>query len=230
MPGVVCAIGVSERTTARGFPRSASCAVRYDSSFRGREPLMGTTRTLFVLLVGIAPVAVAPAAVAQATSAERGARIRLTVSCAQDAGSASARQRACQSTGTLAQWTADSLVLDASGRRVAYGVEVVRRIEIGRGLRTYTLPGAGIGFAAGSVGAFYALYSGGSTGRCNQRANQDAIDKEYCVGIYALGGLVGAGLGAIIGHNIRRESWTAVKSLNVGFAPTPLSVRASFAF
>lgn len=64
-----------------------------------------------------------------------------------------------------------------------------------------------IGFLVGGSGTYLALRSGGSTGMCNHAENQDAIRKSECVGLAALGGLVGAGAGAWIAGRIgKRDS------------------------
>ncbi len=62
--------------------------------------------------------------------------------------------------------------------------------------------GAALGFVVGGSGTYLALRSGGSTGMCNHAENQDAIRKSECVGLAALGGLVGAGAGAWLGGRI----------------------------
>lgn len=60
--------------------------------------------------------------------------------------------------------------------------------------------GAAIGGVIGAAATYVVLNSGvDSTQRCNQAANQDAIETRYCVGLYVLGGLAGAGVGWMVG-------------------------------
>ncbi|MDH3222656.1 MAG: hypothetical protein OEO23_02990 [Gemmatimonadota bacterium] len=59
--------------------------------------------------------------------------------------------------------------------------------------------GAVIGGLVGSATVYAVLNSGvGSTQRCNQSANQDAIETRYCVGLYLLGGIAGVGVGWLV--------------------------------
>jgi hypothetical protein len=112
--------------------------------------------------------------------------------------------------GKLAGWRTDAIDLDVDGRPSSYNLSTVRRLEVSRGSRPHTLLGAGIGFVAGVGSTYHLFHSGGSTGKCNQSANQDAIDSAHCLGISGLGGLAGAGLGAFIGSRIRTERWQSV--------------------
>lgn len=59
--------------------------------------------------------------------------------------------------------------------------------------------GALIGGVIGSAVTYIVLNSGvESTQMCNQTANQDAVETRYCVGLYVVGGLAGAGLGWVV--------------------------------
>jgi|GEM_PF-6560298 len=87
------------------------------------------------------------------------------------------------------------------------------RLTRSPGRRSYALPGAAIGFAVGAGATFAVLYSGGSTGLCNQAENQDAMGLRECLAAYALGGAVGAGVGALIGARFGRS--------RVAVAPLP---------
>lgn len=59
--------------------------------------------------------------------------------------------------------------------------------------------GAAIGGVIGFAGSYVILNSGDSTAPCDESANQDAIGTRYCVGLYVLGGLAGAGVGWLVG-------------------------------
>ncbi|HEX8703400.1 MAG TPA: hypothetical protein VF815_31480 [Myxococcaceae bacterium] len=65
--------------------------------------------------------------------------------------------------------------------------------------RSYWLTGALIGLAVGAGATYLLLQSGGSMSLCNQSRNQDALNGSECAGLTAVGGLVGAGAGALIG-------------------------------
>ena len=58
--------------------------------------------------------------------------------------------------------------------------------------------------------AFALLSTAGSTSLCDRSANQDAVSPSECLGLAALGGVLGAGLGAIIGGWVRTERWNDV--------------------
>ncbi|MBM4185858.1 MAG: hypothetical protein FJ206_00975 [Gemmatimonadetes bacterium] len=72
------------------------------------------------------------------------------------------------------------------------------------GRRSHWLLGAAIGFGAGAVVTYLVLHSGGSTAPCNRSANQDAMSGGECLGLTALGGVAGAGLGALVGGLVKR--------------------------
>jgi hypothetical protein len=69
--------------------------------------------------------------------------------------------------------------------------------------RTRALEGAIIGFVVGAAATVVVTRSGGSTAPCNRSANQDAMSSGECLALAAAGGLVGAGLGALIGSRVR---------------------------
>jgi hypothetical protein len=163
------------------------------------------TAAVLFCLPGIPTVASA-----QAVAPELGARIRLTVPCELAPQQAPEQRNACVLIGRLAGWRADAIDLEVDGRRSSYNLNTVSQLEVSRGSRSHKLLGAGIGFVVGVGGAYQLFHSGGSTGMCNQSANQDAIDSRHCLGIYGLGGLAGAGLGAFIGTRIRTERWHRV--------------------
>ena len=94
-------------------------------------------------------------------------------------------------------WVADQLVpvTDSDAERS----DVLRRSASPR------LIGAGVGFVVGAGVTYFVLHQGGSTSPCDRSANQDAMSAGECVGLAALGGLAGAGLGAIAGGFFRTE-------------------------
>jgi len=71
--------------------------------------------------------------------------------------------------------------------------------------RTRAREGAVVGFIVGTTVTLIVTRSGGSTAPCNRSANQDALSSGECVGLAVAGGLVGAGLGALIGSRMRVE-------------------------
>lgn len=71
--------------------------------------------------------------------------------------------------------------------------------------KSYWLIGALGGFVVGATATYFVLHSGGSTSKCDRDANQDALSRGECTGLVVLGGLVGAGAGALIGSRIRSD-------------------------
>lgn len=69
---------------------------------------------------------------------------------------------------------------------------------------TYRAHGAIAGGVVGAVGTYIALNTGGSTAFCDQDENQDAIDQQWCVGLYVAGGVLGATVGALLGGRVSR--------------------------
>lgn len=69
--------------------------------------------------------------------------------------------------------------------------------------RTRAREGAVVGFIVGATVTVIVTRSGGSTAPCNRSANQDALSSGECLGLAVAGGVVGAGLGALIGRRIR---------------------------
>lgn len=57
---------------------------------------------------------------------------------------------------------------------------------------------AGMGGAVGALVAYDTFNSGGSTSLCDKSKNQDATSLGTCLGLYALGGLAGVGLGLVV--------------------------------
>lgn len=170
------------------------------------------------------------AMLAQVAPPELGARIRVTVGCESASRPAPESRSVCRFVGTLAGWRTDSIDLDVDGARSTYDLNALRQVEVSRGLRSHKLLGAGLGFVVGAAGTFQLLNYGGSTGKCNQSENQDAIDAPYCLGIYGLGGLAGAGLGALIGSRIKTESWQSLPGgrFSVGLVGQGLKVTVAF--
>lgn len=77
--------------------------------------------------------------------------------------------------------------------------------EAFRQQRSYTVAGAVAGAVIGAGATALFVYSGDSTSLCDRDRNQDAIGPRECAAIIAGGGLVGAGIGALIGSRIRRD-------------------------
>lgn len=69
--------------------------------------------------------------------------------------------------------------------------------------RTRAREGAVVGFIVGATVTIVVTRSGGSTAPCNRSANQDALSSGECVALAVAGGVVGAGLGALMGSRIR---------------------------
>jgi len=145
-----------------------------------------------------------------------GTRVRITVPCASQGGD-------CRLQGSVLRVGSDTITLAASGATVSQPLSTVIRAEVSRGRRSYWLVGGAIGLVAGAGVTYAVLNTGGSTALCNRSENQDAISSGECLGLTALGGAGGFGLGALVGWLIKTERWESVplERLRVGlWAPT----------
>ena len=148
-------------------------------------------------------------------SLEPGARVRVTRPCGPS--SPAVGELPCRVTGRVVEVGADSLVVEDAGRRLAhYSLATIDRLspqggtslsQVSAGPRTHGRSGALVGTVAGGAAAYLTFFTGGSTATCDRSANQDAAGSGACLGILALGGLAGAGLGALVGGFIRTEGW-----------------------
>lgn len=79
----------------------------------------------------------------------------------------------------------------------------------------------GAGFLVGAGVTFLVLNHGGSTAPCDRSANQDAWSRGGCLGAYALGGIVGAGLGLMAARLLGADRRQAIplEGLRLGIAP-----------
>lgn len=137
-----------------------------------------------------------------------GGRVRVTIPClAEDQARPGRGTARCRLEGTIARMPADSITLDLKDSTISYAWKDISRFEVSRGHRTHWLAGAGIGFVAGAGVTWLVTNAGGSTSLCDRSANQDALSSTECLGLAVLGGVVGGGVGAIIGHAIRSERW-----------------------
>ncbi|CAN5896636.1 hypothetical protein BH23GEM9_BH23GEM9_34460 [soil metagenome] len=84
--------------------------------------------------------------------------------------------------------------------------------------RSRWIEGAAAGFVIGAGVTWLVIHQGESTSLCDRDANQDAIGRNECLGITAAGGVVGAGIGALIGSRFggSRTRDDAVNRLRVG--------------
>lgn len=87
--------------------------------------------------------------------------------------------------------------------------------------RTHRVAGAIAGFAVGAGVTWVVLHQGGSTSKCDRSANQDALNSGECAGLVVLGGLAGAGIGAIVGGFFRseRSEGAPLERFRVGVVP-----------
>jgi hypothetical protein len=82
--------------------------------------------------------------------------------------------------------------------------------------QTRAREGAIVGFIVGAAATVVVTHSGGSTAPCDRSANQDALSSGECIGLAVAGGLVGAGLGALIGSRIRVNAYALPTQLSHG--------------
>jgi prolipoprotein diacylglyceryltransferase len=106
------------------------------------------------------------------------------------------------------------MIAGTAGVRAQVPDEYMSRLEERINAGNHMLLGAGVGFVVGAGVTYLLLHSGGSTSLCDRNANQDAIRPAECLGLTIAGGVVGAGIGALIGRRIRRGG--AVSRQRVG--------------
>jgi len=137
-----------------------------------------------------------------------GTRVRVTAPCRFFTPS---RNGDCRVTGTLARWAPpDTLAVSDADHVSSFALADIKQLEVSDGSRSYRFLGAGVGLVVGATATILIANSGGSTSLCDRSANQDAMSSSECLGIYALGGVVGAGLGYLVGSLIHSESWKPV--------------------
>jgi hypothetical protein len=85
-----------------------------------------------------------------------------------------------------------------------FQVNTLLNEAVARDRRSHTLAGAAAGLVIGAGATYLLLQQGGSRSFCNRDTNQDAIHARGCHGLYAAGGAIGAGVGALIGYRIGR--------------------------
>lgn len=163
---------------------------------------------LFALAVlGAALTWPIPASAAEDIPPAPGSRVRVTFPCRLLSPSTAGD---CKIAGRLARWEPDSLAVTASDRTTPFALRELNRLEISGGQKSYRFLGAGVGAVIGAGATYLILNSGGSTAPCDPSGNQDAMSSSECLGLYALGGLAGAGLGFLIGGMIHSEHWQDV--------------------
>jgi hypothetical protein len=108
---------------------------------------------------------------------------------------------------TVAEWTTGPVPPDLSPgvttQRTIHAPDLSARLAAESRARSHWRTGAMVGFVIGAGATYLVLHSGGSTATCDRERNQDAIGARECAAITVGGGLVGAGLGAIVGSQIR---------------------------
>lgn len=132
--------------------------------------------------------------------------------------------------GAVAEAQAQAPAPDAPRARVsaeapAAGSRETVALDVSRAQRSRVLAGAGIGFVVGAGVTYAVLHSGGSTSLCDRSANQDAMAPRECLGLTALGGLAGAGVGAVIGARFRTGGRQGFSVGYRGAALAPLPAR-----
>lgn len=164
-------------------------------------------------VVSASVVVLAVAFTAPPSSAvEPGARVRVTI-LARASGADSLFERAGVSPGKKVVGSylfSDANVIeleDAKGVRRAIPQEVVALFEESDGRNSRARRGALIGFLAGAAaGVGFGVY----------HASSEPIGRGYDGFVTAAlgvgGGLVGCGLGALIGSQIRTERWSSVRT------------------
>lgn len=165
---------------------------------------------------------------------EPGARVRLALPC--EAGRPPGTETptgVCHEEGRLVSVQGRAIALATAESTRSYPLSVVTRLEVSRGTRSRWRTGAAVGLLAGAGGTFALLNRGDSTNPCDSSTNQDAMGMSACVGVAALGGVAGAGVGALIGKLFRTEEWQRVPTdqVRVSLAPRAgLELRVALTF
>lgn len=169
------------------------------------------------LALGLAWLSLAPAS-AQDSTVTPGERVRVTLPCDPAGEALPARRPLCEAEGTVVRFTPDTLEMLTEGSRDALPVAFLTGLEVRRVEGPdWWLP-TGAGLLLGGVGAYVWLHGGGSTSLCDRTRNQDAMSGSECVGMTLLGGVAGAGLGALIARLLRTERWMPVPLRPVGLS------------
>ncbi len=112
--------------------------------------------------------------------------------------------------GELISSTADSIVLRAEGSDslLTFPPKAVARIEMSRGRHGHPWRGAGIGFGAGAVAGVFTALVGYRDYNCYMEDQDLTWLSATILGLG--GGLLGAGIGALIGADVRADRWEEV--------------------
>jgi hypothetical protein len=153
---------------------------------------------------------------AQSSVLPEQSRIRVTV-----IADSSATHTEARFTGILVTSGTGTLQLKDGDSTTSFRLGTLQRLELSQGYRTHRLLGAGVGLIAGAGLTYFLTRSGGSGSLCDRASNQDALSSSECLGVAALGGLAGAGLGALIGGLIRTEGWRDIPLHDVRFGIVP---------
>jgi hypothetical protein len=167
------------------------------SGGRGRRRSLGTVAILMV----------ATLAAARTAQAQLGSQL-VDPGASHDARCNSTVLRCDTAFASALPWSTRD-ILDAPGLHARQATERST---------SHWLIGAIGGFVVGATATYFVLHSGGSTSKCDRDANQDALNRGECAGLIALGGLVGAGAGALIGSRFRSDAVRlgSVRGLEIG--------------
>ena len=172
-----------------------------------RHSTLSTMKSLFLAFLSSLLSWLILAIAAEGTPPSPSSHVRVTVPCRFITASSTGH---CTLSGRLARWESDSLAVATSDRTIPFAFQDLDRLEVSQGRKSYKFLGAGLGALIGAGVSYLILNSGGSTAPCNRSENQDAMNSGECLGLYALGGLAGAGIGFVIGGAIHSESWQDV--------------------
>ena len=165
---------------------------------------------------------------------EPGARVRLSLPCeAGRSPGTEALDKVCREEGRVVSVEGQGITLATAEGNRSYPLNGLSGLDVSRGTRSRWRAGAATGFLVGAGGTFALLNRGDSTNPCDSSANQDAMGMGACLGLAALGGVAGAGVGALIGKLNRVEEWQRVSADRVRVslgARAGLELRVALAF
>lgn len=144
-----------------------------------------------------------------------GERVRITHSCHATNGGVRCRT----TSGTMTALQAENLVLGPAEEPIIVPMSAVEKLEVSRGLRGRADAG---GVAGGIVGAIVGGAMGFGACAADQCKGFNETDLTFlAVSAYAgLGALVGLGVGALIGSQVKSDLWEEVPFQPVGVSMT----------
>ena len=172
---------------------------------RHHRAVKGSGRSIPFVLICIFGGAPTEMAAQESLPVEPGVRVRVTASECELRGQVA----------TLQALRADTLVLESTECSLAS----VTHLDVSRGQRSHALLGAGIGFAAGTLGTV--IYCSGNRNEFSDEGKCEVLGRDFTLLATGLVGAAGGIVGVIMGYVIKTDRWEEVPldQLRVSLAP-----------